>query len=123
MFDIGLVFNLSFTEAELLQPPSWVSFDQKIMDGVASLPARIRLPPRPSHASASANGTLWTFVKCFLRAVRGQHGRKKYHLTPPPTITAAQWTLDHLTKELSVPNPISGLDDASVPQNLIVIGV
>lgn len=123
MFDIGLVFDLRFTEDELLQPPSWVLFDQKIMDGVASLPARIRLPLRPSHVSASANGTLWTFVKCFTRAVRNQCGRKKYHLTPPPTITTTQWTLDHLTNELSVPNPISGPDDASVPQNLVIIGV
>lgn len=123
MFDIGLVFNIHFTEDELQQLPSWRLFDRKIMDGVSALPARIQLPSRPSYMPVSANATLWTFVKLFTKTLRNQYGRQMYHLVPPSAPPITKWTLNLLIEEFAVPNPISAPDDAPVPQNLIIIGL
>ena len=123
MFDIGLVFNIQFTEDELQQLPSWKLFDRKIMDGVSSLPAMIQLPPRPSNMSSSVNAILWTFVKLFTRTIRNQCGRQTYHLVPPSATPITKWSLNLLIEEFAVPNPISGPDDEAVPQNLIIIGL
>ena len=123
MFDLGLVFDVRFTKDEIAQLPSWCMFDRKVMDGVSSLPGKIELPPRPSTTSESMNGTLWTFVTRVMKTVRKQPGRQKYHLVPPKDTPTARWTLDVLMGEFSVPNPISGLDDNPVPQNLIIIGL
>lgn len=122
MFDLGLVFNVRFDEEELRQLPSWSLFNQKITDGVNSLPGRIMLPPRPSNMNDSVNATLWTFVKCFSQAVRGQKGRRSYSLVPPEPTPTYRWTLDLLREEFAVLNPISGLDDTPVPQQLVIIG-
>jgi len=123
MFDLGLVFDIRFTEDEIQQLPNWRLFDRKVMDGVLSLPGEIELPPRPLNMSESMNGILWSFVTCSTKAVRNQPGRRKYYLAPPGPTPMARWTLDLLIGEFSLPNPISGLDDNPVPQNLIIIGL
>jgi hypothetical protein len=122
MCDVGLVFNIRFSEEELLQLPSWRLFNGKITDGVSSLPGRINLPARPPGVSESVNSTVWTFVRCFSQTVRGRSGRQKYHLVPPNPMPTSKWTLNFLVKEFSVINPISGPDDTPVPQDLIIIG-
>ena len=63
MFDVGLVFNVDFTDDELQQLPNWHLFNQKIMAGVSSLPANINLPPPAQELSELANHTLWAFVE------------------------------------------------------------
>jgi hypothetical protein len=123
MFDVGLVFNIRYTQDELEGRPSWTLFNKKITDGLASLPAEIQLPPRPASVSESVNTILWTFVEVMIQAVRNHPGRKKFHLVPPQSTPTRKWTLQMLTKEFSVENPISGLEDAPVPQRLIIIGV
>lgn len=121
MFDIGLVFDVSFTDDELLQP-NWSLFDRKIEDGISSLQAEIQLPPRPDKLSLSANSTLWTFVKCLTKQARGNVERK-YLLDHADPLSSSQWTLDHLTKTLSVTNPISRPGSNAIPERLIIIGV
>jgi len=123
MFDAGLVFNIRFTEDELGQLPRWSLFDRKIMDQVTSLPGELKLPPRPSNVSSSANTTLWTFIKCHLQTQRNNYGCKVIHLNPPSaTITPSMYTLETLIRELAMPNPISCSDDVLVTDNLIIIG-
>ena len=122
MFDVGLVFNIDFTDDELLQLPNWRLFNQKIMAGVSSLPANINLPPPARKLSESVNHTLWAFVKHLSRPVQNQPGTKKHHLVGGEPIPTAKWTLDHLMREFSIPNPISGPDAIPVPQRLIIIG-
>lgn len=123
MFDAGLVFNIQFTEAELGQLPRWDLFDHKIMDQITSLPGKLELPPRPSNVSRSANTTLWTFIKCHVRAQRNNFGCKLIHLNPPSaTITPLMYTLETLIDELAMENPISCSDDVPVTKYLIIIG-
>jgi hypothetical protein len=45
MSDMGLVFDIQFTEDELEQLPDWNIFDGKFMDRISSLPAVFELPP------------------------------------------------------------------------------
>jgi hypothetical protein len=123
MFDLGLVFDIKFTEDELQRLPSWSTFDKKITDGILSLPAGIELPPRPPKLSNSVNSTLWTFVNCPLQTVRGKYGRKVLNLVLPMATPTTKWTLDLLTEDFSVENPISRPDNTPMPQRLIVIGV
>jgi len=123
MFDLGLTFNIEFPKDEEGHLPSWSSFDRKIMEGVSSLPADIQLPARPTRSTHSVNSTLWIFVECLLKPVRGRPGHKACHFVPPGAIPTARWTPDVLMSDFSVPNPISGPDDAPVPQRLIIIGV
>jgi hypothetical protein len=127
MFDIGLVFNIEFTEEELgqlNQQPRWSLFDRKIMDGISNLPAGLNLPPRPTNIPISANSTLWSFIKCHMQAQRSHPGRRMFHFNPPTTpITSQMYTLEILIQELALANPISSPDNAAVPQKLIIIGV
>src|ERR1700753_97387 len=122
MFDMGLVFNVEFTEAELGQLPSWSLFDHKITDGISSLRGKPGLPSRPQNMQGSANTTLWSFVKRHSQKQRGKSGRESYHLNPTTPITTSMWTLDFLIQEFAMLNPISGPDDTPMPQHLIIIG-
>jgi hypothetical protein len=128
MFDAGLVFNIEFTDDELVElrctpSRSWVKFDTKIMDGISMLPAMLELPPLPPTVTAgSAHATLWSFVKCHSHALRKQPGRRSYHLIPPQDIVPTMHIPEELAKELGVPNPISCPNDTPIPKKLIVIG-
>jgi hypothetical protein len=123
MFDIGLVFDIRFTEDELEQLPRWNLFDRKITDGISALSAMLKLPSRPSAMQDSANSTLWSFVQCDQQALRGQYGRWVYHLNLPGPITASEYTLEALIQRFGIPNPISSPDDTlAPPQQLIIIG-
>lgn len=64
MYNIGLVFNVRFTGREQADLLHWKLFDEKIVQGIDSLPGDIRLPPRPSRMSDSLNSTLWTIGIC-----------------------------------------------------------
>jgi hypothetical protein len=124
MFDMGLVFDIEFTEDELEQLPDWTLFNGKILDGISSLPAIFELPPRPANMQMSVNATTWTFVKCQLRSQRARSGsRQIYQLNPPTIIPTSAWSLENLIREFALPNPISQPSNAPVPQKLIVIGV
>lgn len=122
MFNAGLVFNLEFAEDELDQP-SWRLIDQKIMEGINTIPGGLNLPLRPSNTPMSANDTLWTFVQCHKRATRGHCGRRSMYLIPPTEpITLSMYKLETLIQQLAMPNPISCPDDTPIPEHLIIIG-
>ena len=126
MLDLGLVFNITFTEGELAElraHANWAMFDRKFMDGISTLPAGLELPPWPLNIQPSVNATLWTLVKCNNQAKRGQPGLRVFHLGHPPGVVGMpMYMLDKLIQELTIPNPISYPDDTPVPHNLVIIG-
>jgi len=123
MFDVGLVFNIQFTEEELAQLPRWSLFDHKIMDGISALPARLNLPSRPSNDPSSVNSTLWTLISCHSQAKRGHPGCRSLYLNRPTShVTPGMFTLKGLIEVFGIPNPISCPDDTPTPKNLIMIG-
>lgn len=123
MFDIGLVFDIKFDKEEQTEPLSWKSFDGKILQALDVLPGEIQLPPKPDKIRPSLNSTLWTFSKCVSQAKKRQPGHRTIRLVPATTLSVRDWSVDRLMTEYSVANPISGLDDAPVPRQLIIIGV
>jgi hypothetical protein len=91
MFEIGLVFNIQFTEEEILQLPRWNLFDRKITEEMSSLPSRIWLPTRTTNGPASANVTAWELACSIKKAVRGQPGRHKNVIVPlEPNLSAGE---------------------------------
>ena len=59
MLDLGLVFNITFTEGELAElraHANWAMFDRKFMDGISTLPAGLELPPWPLNIRPSVSG-------------------------------------------------------------------
>ena len=124
MFSAGLVFNIEFTDAELAKLPDWEMFNQKIMDGISTLPAAPELPPPPPNMPGlSVNTTLWSFVGCHCRPTRNHPGRRSLHLNPPANpITQTMFTLEELSRTLGINNPISLPGDTPVPERLLVVG-
>ena len=115
MSNAGLVFDIGFTEEEQSEERlSWTVFDEKIMQGLQSLPGGIQLPPRPARISFSINSTLWKLGKCSVRATRLHTSRKTLQVGSAANL--------YLTKH-AVANPISGPENTPVPRQLIVIGV
>jgi hypothetical protein len=124
MSDAGLVFDIGFTEEEQSEERlSWTVFDEKIMQGLQSLPGGIQLPPRPARISFSINSTLWKLGKCSVRATRRHTGRKTLQVGSAADLYVGDWTIDNLLTEHAVANPISGPENTPVPRQLIVIGV
>ena len=123
MYNIGLVFNVRFTGREQANLLHWKLFNEKIMQGIDSLPGDIRLPPRPSRMSDSLNTTLWTFGICPTRATKGQSGHRTLQLTTGASLYVGDWTVHNLLEKYSTENPICGPDSTLIPHQLIVIGV
>ena len=122
MSDIGLVFSITFTEAELEGQASWSLFNKKIMEGISSLPANLVLPcSRSTRQPNNANATLWTIVNCHLVRPPCQAPRE-YWFERPPSIPVASYTLGEINRQFAVDNPISRPDDSPVPSRLLVIG-
>ena len=121
MSDVGLVFDIEFTEDELVHP-SWIVFDKKIEEGISILPGSLRLPPAHTKSSKSMNTTLWTLVNRTKRRER-KPARSYYSLTGSLPTTMDDWTLDNIIRKFAMPNPISSLDGTPVCDDLIVIGM
>ena len=119
MSDMGLTFNITFTEDELGGLPNWRLFDEKIMDGISHLSAQLELPSRPASMRVeSANSTRWVFVHC-------QETKKcgictyRFQL---PAMTPTLYTLEHLDQSITIDNPICSSDAAPTPRKLLVVG-
>ena len=124
MFSAGLVFNIKFTGAELEQlklHPRWSLFDEKIIHGISTSRARPELPARPQNVPASANTTIWSFVKYHTKKERNRPCHTFYLAPPAVPITPSMYTLDGLIKNLAIENPISCADDTPLPEKLIII--
>jgi hypothetical protein len=124
MSDIGLVFDMHFTEEELLQLQKWSVFDRKIMEGISSLPGGIQFPTRTDNGPVSANSMAWQWVNFIRKPIKGQTDRHKYILVPlQQQLSSNEWTLDHLIEGYTITNLINGLDGALVPEHLVVISL
>jgi len=120
MSSMGLTFDITFTEDELVGPPNWKLFDEKIMDGMSHLSAQLEFPPRPGHFQEvdSCNFTRWAIIYCRKHKKDGVD-RYQFQL---PAMTPSSYTLEHLVKNFAVDNPISSQSGTLPPSRLLVIG-
>lgn len=122
MLDLELVFDISFTDEELLTLPNWTLFDEKIVTGISSIRPEVNLPRAPSSIRNSLNGTVWSLVKLQPETIKKSGGRRRFFFNPPPgPPTPATFSLRALVDEFGVPNPLSRDNGGVVPQSLIIV--
>jgi len=122
MLNLELVFDISFTDEELVSLPNWTLFDEKIVTGISSIRPQVHLPQAPSGIRNSINGTVWSLVKLQPETIRKTGGRRRFFFNPPPRPpTPATFSLRALVDEFGVENPLSRDNGDIVPQSLIII--
>ena len=63
MSELGLIFDITFTDEQLLKLPDWTLVDEKITLCLLCIYPTVHLPKPPSSTTGSVNGTVWSFVK------------------------------------------------------------
>jgi len=122
MSDLGLVFDIHFTDEELRKLPSWTLTNEKMVAGISSIEPQVSLPQAPPGIRGSMNGTTWLLVKLQKETIKKSGGRQQLFFNPPVTPpTTATFGLSNLIDEFGVANPLSRLNGDAVPQSLIVI--
>ena len=122
MSELGLIFDITFTDEQLLKLPDWTLVDEKITLGLSCIYPTVHLPKPPSCTTGSVNGTVWSFVKVSSTALKNTGGRRQYTFIPParPPVPH-EFSLDLLIKEFGLPNPVSRTNNVLPPENIIVI--
>ena len=122
MSELGLIFDITFTDEELLKLPDWTIVDDKITIGLSCIYPRVFLPKAPSGTSESVNSTVWSFVKVKSRTLKNTGGRQQYSFIPPtkPPVPH-EFSLDRLIKDFGLENPVSHTNNVLAPEKLIVI--
>ena len=122
MSKLGLIFDITFTDEELLKLPDWTLVDEKITLGLSCIYPTVYLPKPPSCTTGSVNGTVWSFVKVSSSTLKNTGGRQQYTFIPParPPVPH-EFSLDRLINDFGLENPVSRTNNVLGPEKLIVI--
>ena len=58
MSELGLIFDITFTDEQLLKLPDWMLVDEKITLSLSCIYPTVHLPKPPSSTTGSVNGTV-----------------------------------------------------------------
>ena len=122
MSELGLIFDITFTNEQLLKLPDWMLVDEKITLSLSCIYPTVHLPKPPSSTTRLVNGTVWSFVEVRSATLKNTGGRGQYTFIPPtPPPVPHEFSLDLLIKRFGLLNPVSRTNNVLAPAKLIII--